>query len=62
MWLESKKPKSVQMPKEKTNKIHVKDAKERIPPGRPNTQMDNSPKRLRTRGSAKRKSLQDYED
>jgi len=61
-WLESKKANSIQMPKEKTNKIEIKDAKARYPTGRPNTTMDDRPKRLRTRGSVNKKVIRDYED
>jgi len=54
-------PKPVQMPKEKSSRIEVKDAKERVPVGRRNTSMDSRPKRLRTRGSRNRAAVRDQD-
>jgi len=60
--LESKGgPKPVQMPKEKSNKIEVKDAKQRVPGGRRDTAMDSRPKRMRTRGDRDRGAIGDQE-
>jgi hypothetical protein len=53
--------KPVQMPKDNSNKIEIKDAKERVPVGRKNTTMDSRPKRLRTRESQKRGAIRDQD-
>lgn len=56
---EEKKPQPVIMPKQISNKLIIKEPKDRLPTGRKETSFDSRPKRLRTRGSQNRKELQD---
>lgn len=56
---ESKKSQTVQMPKEVSNKIKIKPAKDRLSGGRRDTSFDSRPKRLRTRSSQKRLAFEE---
>jgi hypothetical protein len=56
---EDKKSQPVQMPKEISNKIKIKPAKDRLPGGRVDTSFDSRPKRLKTRSSQKRAAFEE---
>lgn len=54
---EEKKPQPVIMPKQISNKLIIKEPKDRLPTGRKETSFDSRPKRLRTRSAQKRAAL-----